>query len=171
MQLLEEYIEKELDRLKKENIRCNVIGKIGDLPLSVREAVEKAIRETKDNEAMILTLALSYGSRSEIIGAVKRICQDILRGNIGSEEIDEELFGQYLNTFGLPDPDLLIRTSGELRVSNFLLWQIAYSELYFTPKLWPDFRENDLLLALLDYQKRERRFGLTSQQLASREQR
>lgn len=169
MQLLQEYIYKELDRIKRENIRINVIGQLEDLPMSVQGAVEKAIRETRDNDAMILSLALSYGSRAEIVQAVKSIYQDLLQGNISLEEIDEDSFGQYLNTSGLPDPDLLIRTSGELRISNFLLWQIAYTELYFTRKLWPDFRENDLLLALLDYQKRERRFGLTSQQLASRE--
>src|SRR3990167_7263546 len=169
MQLLEEYIHKELARMKRENIRCNVIGRLEDLPVSVQKAVEKVIRETRDNEAMVLTLALSYGSRTEITQAVKGICQDLLKGNIALEEIDEDLFGQYLNTSGLPEPDLLIRTSGEFRISNFLLWQIAYTELYFTRKLWPDFRENDLLLALLDYQKRERRFGLTGQQLASRE--
>ena len=169
MQLLEEYIHKELARMKRENIRCNVIGRLEDLPVSVQKAVEKVIRETRDNEAMVLTLALSYGSRTEITQAVKGICQDLLKGNIGLEEIDEDLFGQYLNTSGLPEPDLLIRTSGEFRISNFLLWQIAYTELYFTRKLWPDFQENDLLLALLDYQKRERRFGLTGQQLASRE--
>lgn len=169
MQLLEEYIYRELDRMKKENIRCNVIGRLEDLPVSVQEAAEKAIRETRDNDAMLLTLALSYSSRTEITEAVKRLCRDTLKGNVRLDEIDENLFGRYLNTAGLLEPDLLIRTSGELRISNFLLWQIAYTELYFTRKLWPDFRENDLLLALLDYQKRERRFGLTSQQLVSKE--
>jgi undecaprenyl diphosphate synthase len=168
MNLLEEYIYKELDRLKKEDIRFNVIGRIEDLPITVQKAIKTAMRETRDNEAMILTLALSYGSRMEIIQAVKNICQDLLKGNIILEDIGEELLEHYLYTVGLPEPDLLIRTSGELRISNFLLWQIAYTELYFTRKLWPDFREKDLVLALLNYQERERRFGLTSQQISSK---
>jgi len=165
MQLLEEYIYKELELMKKEDIKFNVVGRITDLPESVQQAIAKAIAETQDNNSMILTLALSYSSRLEIVQAIQKICQAVRRGEVMVEEIGEELIGRYLYTAGLPDPDLLIRTSGELRVSNFFLWQIAYTELYFTKKLWPDFRERDLVLAILNYQSRERRFGLTSQQI------
>lgn len=170
MVVLEDYIHKELERMKRENIRFNVIGRIGDLPPSVREAIRLGREETQHNEAMVLTLALSYSARMEILGAVKRIGQELKEGSLPLEELDESLFEQHLYTADLPKLDLLIRTSGEMRVSNFLLWQMAYAELYFTPTLWPDFRADDLLRALLEFQRRERRFGLISQQISDQRQ-
>ena len=167
MSILKEYIKKELERLQREDIRFNVIGCVSDLPDSVCESLGMAMEETKDNSAMVLTLALSYSSRSEILNAAKRIGKELKKGFLNLDDIDETLFQQYLYTKGLPEPDLLIRTSGEMRLSNFLMWQMAYTELYFTHILWPDFRGDDLLHALLEFQKRERRFGLTSQQLSS----
>ncbi|MBI2877868.1 MAG: isoprenyl transferase [Candidatus Tectomicrobia bacterium] len=165
MAILKEYIYKELDRMKRERIRFNVIGHVNDLPQPVQEAIRHAIEETRGNEAMVLTLALSYSSRMEILNAVKQIGQALLEGSLSLEEVDESLFERHLYTADLPGLDLLIRTSGEMRVSNFLLWQMAYTELYFIQVLWPDFRADDLLRALLEFQKRERRFGLISQQL------
>ena len=167
MGLLEEYIRNELARMQREDIRFNVIGHVNDLPQSVRETIQMAMEKTKNNQAMVLTLALSYSSMLEIVDAVKRIGQDLKEEFLTLDDIDEVLFQRYLYTADLPELDLLIRTSGEMRVSNFLLWQLAYTELYFTRVPWPDFRGDDLLDALLEYQKRERRFGLTSQQLSS----
>lgn len=167
MGLLEEYIRNELARMQREDIRFNVIGHVNDLPQSVRETIQMAMEKTKNNQAMVLTLALSYSSMLEIVDAVKRIGQDLKEEFLTLDDIDEVLFQRYLYTADLPELDLLIRTSGEMRVSNFLLWQMAYTELYFTRVPWPDFRGDDLLDALLEYQKRERRFGLTSQQLSS----
>lgn len=167
MGLLEEYIRNELARMQREDIRFNVIGHVNDLPQSVRETIQMAMEKTKNNQAMVLTLALSYSSILEIVDAVKRIGQDLKEEFLTLDDIDEVLFQRYLYTADLPELDLLIRTSGEMRVSNFLLWQMAYTELYFTQVPWPDFRGDDLLDALLEYQKRERRFGLTSQQLSS----
>lgn len=170
MVVLEEYIHKELERMKQEDIRFNVIGRISDLPLPVREAIRLAREETRHNEAMVLTLALSYSARMEILSAAQRIAQELQEGSLSLEEIDESLFEQHLYTADLPELDLLIRTSGEMRVSNFLLWQMAYAELYFTKTLWPDFRADDLLRALLEFQRRERRFGIISQQLSDQRQ-
>jgi undecaprenyl diphosphate synthase len=167
MGLLKDYLVKELPRMLKENIRFNVIGKIDKLPFLVQEFIEYTIKSTKKNNGLILTLALSYGSREEIVNAVKNIARDAKKGKIDSDKIDDGVFENYLYTSGLSEPDLLIRTSGELRLSNFLLWQMAYTELYFTDTLWPDFRGNDLLKAIIDYQKRERRFGFTDEQLTS----
>jgi undecaprenyl diphosphate synthase len=160
MTLLEEYLRRELMTLMENRIRFRTIGRIERLPASVTRWIEKVERETRDNDRMVLTIALSYGGRSEILDAVRRLLADVEAGKILAEDLDEKLFGNYLYTRDLPDPDLMIRTSGEARISNFLLWQSAYTELYFTPTLWPDFRKKDLLLALLDYQRRERRFGL-----------
>jgi undecaprenyl diphosphate synthase len=165
MHILRVYLRKELKRMVRENIRFNAIGRLADLPPSIQELLLETIAETQKNDGMIFTLALSYGSRAEIVEAVKRIAGAVCRGEFGLDAIDPALFSRYLYTAGLPDPDLLIRTGGELRLSNFLLWQTSYTELYFTEVLWPDFRGDDLLRAIIDYQQRERRFGLTREQL------
>lgn len=168
MRLLEKYLITELPEMMENSIRLKAIGRIDLLPPSARKTLNKCITETENNRGMVLNLALSYGGRTEIIDAVKRIVTEIDEGKIKAGDITEDLFSSYLYTAGMPDPDFLIRTSGELRVSNFLLWQIAYSEIYVTETLWPDFGEEDLITALLDYQKRERRFGLTGSQIAGR---
>ena len=165
MALLKRFLIAEGKELITNNIRLNTIGTIEDLPNQVTETLQDVIGKTKDNTGMILNAALSYSGRSEIIRAVKKIASDIKEGTITPQQIDETIFSNYLFTSGLPDPDLLIRTSGEHRISNFLLWQMAYTELYITDTLWPDFTEKDLIRALEDYQKRERRFGLTRQQI------
>lgn len=165
MTLLDEYLSKELKELQQQEIRLTTIGNIDNLSANVKEKLIQAKESTADNQRMILTLALSYGGRDEIIYAAKKMMQDINGGKIKLNEIDQDMFGRYLQTSGLPDPDLLIRTSGEYRISNFLLWQMAYTELYFTDVLWPDFKKEDLLKAIASYQKRERRFGLISEQL------
>lgn len=168
MEILKEYLNKEIDRMIRENIRFNVIGRIQDLPPGVRGIVEDAMDRTKDQDGMVLSLAISYGSRDEIIGAVRKIAMGVRRGAIVPEEIDAAFFEKFLYTSGLPEIDLLIRTSGEKRVSNFMLWQMAYTELFFTDVLWPDFREKELLEAVIEFQRRERRFGLTREQLSSK---
>ncbi len=165
MGILRIYLRKELKRMVRENIHFNTIGRLEDLPEVVRGLLQETIEQTRSNDGMILTLALSYGSRAEIIEAVKRITQAVQAGELRYEEITPQTFGEHLYTAGLPDPDLLIRTGGELRLSNFLLWQTSYTELYFTEVLWPDFRGDDLLRSIIDYQQRERRFGLTHEQV------
>jgi undecaprenyl diphosphate synthase len=161
MDMLGNFLQAEIATMKENGIRFRTIGRIERLPDSVQAWIQKAISETADNTGMILNLALSYGGRGEILEAIKR-----LRSTNGAGgEITEEIFSSSLDTAGLPDPDLIIRTSGEKRMSNFLLWQAAYSELYFTDTLWPDFEEKDLLAAIVDYQGRQRRFGLTQDQL------
>jgi len=165
MKILDFYLKKELARMQKENIRFNTIGRIDDLPEDIQKIIFNARDVTKDNDGMVLTLALSYGGRQEIVDAAKKIARDVKAGFLEVEEIDSPLFTSYLPSHPLPDPDLLIRTSGELRVSNFLLYQIAYTELHYTPVLWPDFSEDDLLKAVIDFQKRERRFGLIQEQI------
>ena len=165
MMFLEEYLQRELKTLMDNNIRFMTIGQTDKLPGSVKKWIEKVEKKTEHNTSMILNIALSYGGRTEIVDAILRIMNDITNGAIKPENIDSKLFSNYLYTKGLPDPDLMIRTSGETRISNFLLWQIAYSELYFTKTLWPDFRRHDLLLAILDYQHRERRFGMIEEQI------
>ena len=157
--LLENYIDKELESLNKNDIKLSVIGRIDRLPQIVREKLIKAIDRTKDNKSLILNIALNYGSRQEIVDAVKKIAKDHKAGLLELESIDENTFGNYLYTSGMPDPDLLIRTSGEMRVSNFLLWQISYAEIYVTEKLWPDFRKSDFNKAIQEYGMRERRYG------------
>lgn len=159
MKLLEIYLVKKRAEFLKYGIRLNVIGRVSDLPDGVQRGIEKLKNATKDNSKLIFNLALSYGARTEIIDAVKRIVKDISFGKLNADELDDRIFSSYLFTANLPDPDLLIRTSGEMRMSNFLLWQISYTELYFTDKLWPDFTKNDFLAAIEAYQKRERRFG------------
>jgi undecaprenyl diphosphate synthase len=161
MTLLVSAINKETKTLMDNNIRLSTIGDINKLPIKAQKKLQEAIIKTKDNTRMTLVLALSYSGREEIINAVKNIIKDGKK----PEEINEDTFQQYLTTKSVPDPELLIRTSGEYRISNFLLWQIAYSELYFTETLWPDFRRADLYKAILNYQSRERRFGKTTEQL------
>lgn len=167
MSLLVSTISGEVKTLNKNSIKLKAIGNLESLPIACQKELSKAIKDTENNSRMTLVLALSYSARWEIINAVKNIGLGIENGEIKSSEIDEKLFERYLTTHSIPDPDLLIRTSGEMRISNFLLWQIAYSEIYVTDTLWPDFRKNHLHDAIKDYQKRERRFGKTSEQLVS----
>ncbi len=155
MALLKRYLRSELKTLTDNNIRFQVIGRIEELSPDVRRELADAIERTRDNSGMVLNIALNYGGRAEIVDAVRRAMLD----GVDAASLDEAALGRYLYTAGQPDPDLLIRTSGELRVSNFLLWQIAYSEIHVTDTLWPDFRRTDLFEAILDFQKRERRFG------------
>ncbi len=159
MLLLEKFLQNELDELVERGIRFRTIGRVDSLPASALRWVRKVERETAHLDKLTLTVALSYGGRSEIVDAVRRLAADCQSGKVSPDQIDEPFLERYLSTQGLPDPDLLIRTSGEARISNFLLWQLAYTEMYFTPTLWPDFRRREGLLALLDYQRRERRFG------------
>jgi undecaprenyl diphosphate synthase len=168
MGILRIYLRKELKRMVRENIRFNPIGRIQDLPDPVQTLLLETMAQTSQNDGMIFTLALSYGSRAEILDGVRRIAQALQDGEFLPDAITEEMFGNYLYTAGLPDPDLLIRTGGELRLSNFLLWQTSYTELYFTEVLWPDFRGDDLLRSIIEYQQRERRFGLTHEQVLRR---
>lgn len=165
MKLLISSLKKELKTLQNNNIRLNTIGNIDSLPSGVRKELLEVMEQTKNNTAMTLTLALSYGSRDEIINAVKNITQKVKNNIISIDTIDESIINQHLYTQNMPDVDLVIRTSGEHRISNFLLWQIAYAEFYFTDVLWPDFKEAHLHEAILSYQKRERRFGKTSEQI------
>jgi undecaprenyl diphosphate synthase len=159
MELLVNTLQKEISSLNKNNVRLGTIGDTEQLPRDCRENLKEAIEETKNNNGLNLLIALNYSGRWEIVKAVKKISEKVKEGLIVPSEIDESLFGQHLQTKDVPDPELLIRTSGEMRISNFLLWQIAYTELYITPKLWPDFRKEDLYEAICEYQKRERRFG------------
>lgn len=165
MQLLVDTIEKELPNLMKNNIRLKTIGNINQLPKSCIKQLEETEKATANNTRTTLILALSYSGRWDIIEAAKKIAQSAKNGDIDIESIDENTLNNALNTAEYPNPDLLIRTSGEMRISNFLLWEIAYSEIHFTSVLWPDFRKEHFLEALLEYQKRERRFGKTSEQL------
>jgi undecaprenyl diphosphate synthase len=168
MALLKKYIRQETARMMRKNIRYNVIGNRSELPDDVNETLDDAIRQTAVNTGMMLTLALSYGGRQEISIAASRLARDVAAGKLEPDEITMDVFGGYLDTGGLPDPDFLIRTSGEMRISNFLLWQLAYTELYFTEIYWPDFTINEFHKALADFQSRERRFGKTSGQLLNR---
>jgi undecaprenyl diphosphate synthase len=165
MKLLINSLKNELETLQKNNIKLSSIGNLEQLPKSVVPKLKAVIEKTKNNTAMTLTLALSYGSREELISAVKNISNKVKNNIISINEIDELIINEHLYTQNLPDVDLLIRTSGEHRISNFLLWQIAYAELYFTDVLWPDFTEQHLYEAIVSYQKRERRFGKTSEQI------
>jgi undecaprenyl diphosphate synthase len=160
MDMLGSFLKTEIGTMKANGIRFHTIGRIDRMPGAARKWIDRAAAETAGNTGMVLNLALSYGGRSEILQAVKR-----MQASGVPEALNETVFSSYLDTAGLPDPDLIIRTSGEKRISNFLLWQAAYAELYFTDTLWPDFNERELLLALLDYQGRQRRFGLTEEQI------
>jgi len=168
MQLLVNTISKEVKSLNDSNVRLMAIGDLKSLPGNCEKEMLKAIEKTKKNTGLTLVLALSYSSKWEIINAIKGLVSDVKNNHLAINDIDETIFQNYLQTSQIPDPELLIRTSGESRISNFLLWQVAYSELYFTEKLWPDFRKEDLFKAIGNFQKRERRFGLTSEQLESK---
>lgn len=167
MRLLEHYLRKELDELHENEVRLLSIGKMSSLPKVVQKLLHNAIETTKDNKGLTLTLALSYSGRWDIIRAVQMITLDVRRGKVSPEDITEGFFSSYLQTDGIPDPDLLIRTSGEMRLSNFLLWEMAYGEMYILDKFWPGFRREDLYEAVYNYVKRERRFGKTSAQLGT----
>ncbi len=157
--LLERFLEKERKLLEENNVRLCMIGDRDRLTPRLRHSIERLERETSKNNSLVLNIALSYGGRQEILRAVKEISEEVKAGRLNTSSIDEEFFSKYLYTRDCPDPDLLIRTSGEMRISNFLLWQISYSEIYVTDKLWPDFREQDLTRAIEEYRRRERRFG------------
>ncbi|MBI5048711.1 MAG: isoprenyl transferase [Deltaproteobacteria bacterium] len=165
MELLEQHLRSELIKLVRNDIRFRAIGNIGELPAKVQKIIKEVEDKTMNNTGMILNLALSYGGRAEIVEAVKRIVMEVRQDKIGVADITEEVFAKYLYTAGDPDPDLLIRTSGEFRISNFLLWQMAYTEIYVTDVLWPDFSRQHLIEALIDFQNRERRFGLVGEQV------
>ncbi|WP_299111883.1 isoprenyl transferase [uncultured Winogradskyella sp.] len=165
MKLLVKSLKKEIKTLQDNNIKLSAIGSLQDLPKKANQELLDVIEKTKNNTNMTLTLALSYGSREEIVNVIKELSLKVKNNIISTESIDESIINKHLYTQNLPDVDLLIRTSGEQRISNFLLWQIAYAELYFTDILWPDFKKEDLYEALINYQNRERRFGKTSEQL------
>lgn len=165
MHLLELYIDAELEEVQRNGIRVRAIGRLDRLPTSTRRKLEEACELTRDNREMQLVFAVSYGGRAEIVDAARRLLRDAEEGNVDPEQLDEKAFAAHLYAPDLPDPDLLIRTSGERRVSNFLLWQIAYTEIYVSDVRWPDFRKTHLVDAIVDYQGRERRFGLTSDQV------
>lgn len=167
MELLLHYLRSELDELKKNNVRLNAIGQLNALPKGVARQLHRSMEELEGNDGLTLTLALSYSGRWDILRAVQTLALDVRRGNLSPEDITEEKFRSYMNTHDLPDPDLMIRTSGEMRLSNFLLWEMAYAEIFVAPVYWPDFDRNHLYHALLNYMSRERRFGLTSEQLPS----
>ncbi len=165
MSLLVNSLKKELITFQKNGVIVNAIGNIENLPNKAKKALNEVIIQTKDNSKIIMTLALSYGSREEIVNAIKNISKKVVNKELSVKEIDENIINNHLYTFNLPEVDLMIRTSGEQRISNFLLWQMAYAELYFTNVLWPDFRKEDFYDAIIDYQNRERRFGKTSEQI------
>ena len=166
MRLLVTSLKKEIKTLMENNIQLKAIGNLGSLPKKAQRELQEVMSKTENNQRMTLTLALSYGSREEMMHMVRDISEKVKNNEISPEAIDESIINQHLYTRNLPDVDLLIRTSGEQRISNFLLWQIAYAELYFTPILWPDFRREDLYEAIYNYQTRERRFGKTSEQIS-----
>jgi len=167
MSLLATTIRNEVSTMNKNSIKLNAIGDLKSLPKANYDQLMRAIDDTSHNTRMMLTLALSYSGRWDLIQATRRMAEDVKAGKLQPEEVNDPLISSYLSTAGMPDPELLIRTSGEERISNFLLWQLAYSELYFTPKYWPDFRKADLYEAILNYQHRERRFGKTSEQVTN----
>jgi undecaprenyl diphosphate synthase len=168
MTLLVKTLNKEIKTLHDNNIRLLAIGDLKSLPDNTFKELQYAINETAHHDKMAMVLALSYSSRWEIVNAARIISEKVQKGELSPDDINNDLFSSYLTTANIPDPELLIRTSGEYRISNFLLWQIAYAEFYFTPKLWPDFRREDLFEAIVDFQKRERRFGKTSEQIVSK---
>ena len=169
MNLLVQSITTELNEMHDKGVQLRTIGNTANLPLSCQQALNDAIEQTKNNDRLTLILALSYSSRWEITNAISKIAENIEHNNLSSNEINEELISSYLSTANFPDPELLIRTSGENRISNFLMWQLAYTELLFTDTLWPDFDKECFYKAIVDYQKRERRFGKTTEQLDENE--
>lgn len=166
MDLLVKTILKEIEELHSNSVRLQAIGDLETLPKDCQDALAKAIEHTKDNTRITLVLALSYSARWELVNGIKSIARQVAAGELDPESIDDDTVSEALNTRGIPDPDLLIRTSGELRISNFLLWQIAYAELYFSEVFWPDFRKQHFYEAILDYQSRQRRYGKVSDQIA-----
>lgn len=167
MELLVGTIEKETPTLNKNNVRLLAIGDLARLPEGAEKKLRNCLKQTENNTGLSLVLALSYSSRWEITAAVKAMCQEVKAGSLNPDDISDETVSSHLNTRNMPDPDLLIRTSGELRISNFLLWQLAYTELYFTETHWPDFRKENFYQAIYEYQQRERRFGKQSEQLTT----
>ncbi|MDI6605952.1 MAG: isoprenyl transferase [Candidatus Omnitrophota bacterium] len=159
MRYLDNFLGGQIGELNKKNIRLKVIGRGDPIPQGLQKKIKQAEEKTRNNTRMTVVLALNYGARQEIADAAKGLAEDILNGRVKTKEVDDEFFSRYLYTAGLPDPDLLIRTSGQMRISNFLLWQISYAELYFPEKYWPSFRKNDFQEAIEEYQRRERRFG------------
>lgn len=159
MTLLEHYLGNKIEEMNQNGIRFNAIGRLSELPPAIQKRLQKAIDATAHNSKLTLTLALNYGARAEIVDATKAIARKVQQGILSLEQITEETISHHLYTTSMPDPDLFIRTSGEYRISNFLLWQLSYTELYITPKLWPDFKKADLLAAIEEFKKRERRFG------------
>ena len=166
MEILSEALKKYIEKISKNNVRLMVIGDKSRLSKLTLSNLSEAEKMTENNTGLTMVLAISYSSRWEILEATKRIATEVKAGKLSADEIDEKLFSNHLATAGIPDPDLLIRTSGELRISNFLMWQLSYSELYFTPVSWPEFKKEQFFEAIIDYQKRERRFGKTSEQLS-----
>jgi len=169
MKLLSQFIDSELKELHANNIRVRTIGDLGRLPSELITKIGNAVEKTRDNEKMTLNIALSYGGRQDIISASLKIAAAIQSEALTKEDVTEELYSEFLDTQGLPDPDLLIRTGGEMRISNFLLWQLAYAELYFTPVLWPDFDDDTFMEAINAYGSRQRRFGMISEQIEAGE--
>jgi undecaprenyl diphosphate synthase len=165
MSLLFSFINSEIVTLKDNNVRLLTIGDITSLPVKVHKKINSATTETLNNTGLTLILALSYGSKQDIVNAIRLLCANIREGELSVSDMSEETFGKYLSTNGIPDPELLIRTGGEYRVSNFLLWEIAFAELYFTKTLWPDFNKEDFFKAVVDYQNREKRYGKISNQI------
>jgi undecaprenyl diphosphate synthase len=165
MKLLSQFIDSELEEIHSNDIRLRTIGRIEKLPPRLIEKIQAAMEKTAGNKSMVLNIALSYGGRQEIMLAARKAWDAMAAGNLKPDELDENKFSEFLETAGMPDPDLLIRTGGEMRVSNFLLWQAAYTELYFTPILWPDFDDEAFMAALGEYRSRQRRFGKTSEQI------
>ncbi len=169
MRLLSEFIDSELEELHENDIKLSTIGDLERIPAAMAAKIKAAKSRTAGNKSLILNIALSYGGRQDIVRAAKGLARAVKAGTVDEDSVNEGLFGRYLYTAGLPDPDLLIRTGGELRISNFLLWQTAYTELYFTPVLWPDFSKEDFLRAIEEYRSRQRRFGMTSEQVETDE--
>ncbi|ALC16114.1 undecaprenyl pyrophosphate synthetase [Desulfuromonas soudanensis] len=165
MGLLGQFLKSEMETMLTRGIRLRVIGEIRRLPAPIGQVLEEAVARTAENDRMVLTLALSYGARNELVRAARALAARVASGELAADSIDDETFASVLDTAEIPDPDLLIRTSGEMRISNFLLWQLAYTELYFTETLWPDFDDEQLQLALKEYGRRQRRFGLTAAQI------
>ena len=169
MRLLSQFLDSELEELHTNDIRFRTIGDISRLPDNLKTKIEAGIERTRDNKTMLLSIALSYGGRQELVNAAIGIARAVKQGTLDEASITERLFGTFLDTYGAPDPDLLIRTGGETRISNFLLWQCAYAELYFTPVLWPDFGDDEFIEALEEYRSRQRRFGMISDQIEAGE--
>lgn len=169
MRLLSQFIDSELEEIYANDIRLRTIGQLDRLPGPLMEKVNAAIEKTSKNKAMVLNIALSYGGRQDIVNAALKIARDLKSGRLDEAAVNEQLFSRYLDTAGMPDPDLLIRTGDEKRLSNFLSWQSAYSELYFTPVLWPDFDDKEFMAAIEEYRSRQRRFGLISEQIDAEE--